>query len=1060
MASFQRTLNLDSLTLTSLYVRGYNNSNIPAFRVLTTDGLGGTMWITISSMSAGAGFNSIVTTTGTYTANTSGASFSLLDGPNAGIISDPTASNTAYLYAKAFGQIDISGGNSVSAFNSLTNRVTSNLTFNGTGGIEISADPQKNIITFDGRQLPFISTVPYSFSQFNVYSNVPTDTVQASTFSSILIQANGPSSVISFVGLDPVTLYTDYQTNQIKISVSGLTTKNVSTLFGQQAFLISTSVTNIILSTFSTSYGANTSFGTVQDMVSSVSTGIYRSINSFSTSVGNTTSLYRGLSTVWNASQRNAFLLGLSTSKIVLSTNASVQGDITNIYNLIQTDYNVLKGSTLETPYLWASTLVQPIGSNLNPIVTPSPAIQAVGLTYYPTYPSYYNIFNDTQSVGSPSGTSIYTTNIITDNANAISTVSTSSGLIFSSNYALSGTFTFYPQDDTRPISVTYSGALYMNIANKSYGQPIPQYPKLNDFATSTINDTLIGFTPITVNFTYLKANPTDSISFSNMYDVLTDTVSYRVAPLYAAYGYNTSDAPLYTTTRSGTFPIGFSTLGGPIGPYVHGLSTYVLVASTIYTAGCNTIFPITTSGGFTSFSFYEGTTARTAQGYSQNLSNSIVANITSTFSASNAFGYTFKDNIPSTPYTFQLVYGLQNPNEKLTISSLLYSEKAYDRAYAVYFSSMLYGSTVSSYNGNFVNLNVSTLTVDSINVSSIFLSTTLYTQNVSSYTGAFNNLYASSLQVNSLIYSTIYSIFPSTYTISSLLVSSINNGVLLGGSGNTTSTTSSLVTYLNELASTMNYNMSSFSPSGSGGSANTTSTVSSFVTYINQLASTMNYNMSSFSPVGGGGSANTTSTVSSFVTYINQLASTMNYNMSSFSASGSGGSANTTSTTSTLVTYLNELASTMNYNMSSFSASGSGGSANTTSTVSSFVTYINQLASSISFNMSSFSTTNSSQEFRTSTIYTSSITTAGLRQPFIQYGTVTTSGGTGTVTIPIPYKDASYIIQLTPAQALTYSGTVTATVLNAASFTIGGTAGPSSVPNGSYFWTTFGDLF
>ena len=1027
MASFQRTLNLDSLTLTSLYVRGYNNSNIPAFRVLTTDGLGGTMWITISSMSAGAGFNSIVTTTGTYTANTSGASFSLLDGPNAGIISDPTASNTAYLYAKAFGQIDISGGNSVGAFNSLTNRVTSNVTFNGTGGIEISADPQKNVITFDGRQLPFISTVPYSFSRFNVYSNVPTDTVQASTFSSILIQANGPSSIISFVGLDPVTLYTDYQTNQIKISVSGLTTKSVSTLFGQQSFLISTSVTNAILSTFSTSYGANTSFGTVQAAISTVSTGVYRSLNSFSTSVGNTASLYRGLSTVWNASQRNAFLLGLSTSKIVISTNASVQGDISNLYNLIQTDYNVLKGSTLETPYLWASTLVQPIGSNLNPIVTPSPAIQTVGLTYYPTYPSYYNIFNDTQSFGRPSGISIYTTNIITDNANPISTVSTTSGLVFSSEYALNGTFIFYPQDDIRSISVTYSGALYMTIDTKSYGKPLSQYPKLNDFATSTINDTITGFSPVIVNFTYLKANPTDFISFSNMYDLLSDTVSYRVAPLYAAYGYNTSDTPLYTTTRSGTFPIGFSTLGGPIGPYAEGLSSYVLVLSTIYTAGCNTLFPVSTSGGFTSFSFYEGTTARRAQGYSQNLSNSIVANVTSTFSASNAFGYTFKDDIPSTPYTLQLVYGRQAPGEILTISSLLYAEKAYDRAYAVYFSSMLYGSTVSSYNGNFVNLNVSTLTVDGINVSSIFLSTTLYTQNVSSYTGYFALLSVSTLNVLKLVNSTTYiDVYASSFFISSLIVSSINYGVSLGGSGNTTSTTSSLITYINELASTMNYSISSFSPVGGGGSANTTSTVSSFVTYINELASTMNYNISNFTASGGGGSANTTSTVSSFVTYIN------------------------------------ELASTMNYNMSSFSASGSGGSANTTSTVSSFVTYINQLASSISFNMSSFSTTNSGQEFRISTIYTSSIITGGLRQPFIQYGTATVSGGVGSVsvTIPVSYKDTSYIIQLTPAQTIAYAGTLIATVTSATAFTITGSAGAFSVPNGSYFWTTFGNLF
>jgi hypothetical protein len=115
-----------------------------------------------------------------------------------------------------------------------------------------------------------------------------------------------------------------------------------------------------------------------------------------------------------------------------------------------------------------------------------------------------------------------------------------------------------------------------------------------------------------------------------------------------------------------------------------------------------------------------------------------------------------------------------------------------------------------------------------------------------------------------------------------------------------------------------------------------------------------------------------------------------------------------------------------------------------------------------MSFNMSSFSTTNNGQEFRTSTIYTSSIITAGLRQPFIQYGTATVSGGVGSVsvTIPVSYKDTSYIIQLTPAQTIAYAGTLIATVTSATAFTITGSAGAFSVPNGSYFWTTFGNLF
>ena len=44
MASFQKTLNVDAISLTKLYVRGALNSNMPVNTVLTSDGNGGTFW--------------------------------------------------------------------------------------------------------------------------------------------------------------------------------------------------------------------------------------------------------------------------------------------------------------------------------------------------------------------------------------------------------------------------------------------------------------------------------------------------------------------------------------------------------------------------------------------------------------------------------------------------------------------------------------------------------------------------------------------------------------------------------------------------------------------------------------------------------------------------------------------------------------------------------------------------------------------------------------------------------------------------------------------------------
>jgi hypothetical protein len=992
MASFQKTLNLDAVTIRSIYARGSDNSNIPAFRVLATDGLGGTAWTTISTLQSGGAFHKIVTNTGTYVADLSAATFNLLDGPNAGLLSDPTASNTAYLYAKAFGTIDISGGNSVSAYRDGV--LNTNVKLVGGGGINIRGDPQENTIVFDGRELPFISTMPYSFNQLIVYSNVPSETSVASTFSSIILQANGPSSILRFVGLDPVLLITDYATNEIKFSISSLNAERISSIFGQQIFLLSTSVTKQNLSTLSTTYGQLIAFDILENNLSSISSSVYGDINLFSTNIGDVASYPIGISTVWYASERDNFVLSLVTNNNMASTNATVGSNITNIYNIIQTEYNVLKGSTIQTPYFWASTLVTQIGFTYLSTTTPSTNFSSIGLTYYPTYSSFYNPFGNSEPFGNPTPVPIYTTNIITDSNNAISTVSTLTGIVFSTNYALQGKFIFYPEANSRSFEIKYSGALFINVFGQDYGTPLPQYPRISAFTNNTtVSDTISGFTPVTVEFTFLKRNPTDYVSFSNMMDVLDGTTSYQVAPLFPAYGYNTSDVPLYTTSIPAAFPLGFSTLSNLVDSPYQQLSSYVVIASTFYTTGCNTTFPISTSGGFTSFSFYEVSTGNTRVGYSTDLSDGISSSVTGLYSSSNAFGYSFLQAIPSTPYVFEVVYGRQQDDEIFTIAPPLTTAIAYDYAYAVYVSSMIYASTVSSYTGEFVYLNVGLLNLDKLYVSSILFSTlsscvaNIYNANITTLNANYisanyaniTDLYVSTLNVfnvcnvSSLNASTLEADILSSFTASilSLNVSSINGeGPRAGGSA--ASTISTFITNMQILNSSFSLAMSSFSSPFSSFIYTEISSLSTAIGHIityDEVASTIStYSTSVGHIITYDEVASTISTYSTSVGHIityDEVASTIStYSTSVGHIITYDEVASTISTYSTSVGYIiqySDVTSTISTFSTAMGQVGSGGgSGNADSTISTFITYINELASTISGDASTLSTVSS----------------------------------------------------------------------------------------------------
>ena len=934
MASYERSEYIENLTVNTINTRGDNNVNIPAFQFLTTDGEGGTFWSTPSSLSSllyGASFHKIRTSVGTYTADqATNATFSLLDGPNAGLINDPTASNTAFLYAKAFGQFDISGQqNSIIAFDSLTNKVNSNVLFVGTGGITITGDPQTNTMVFDGRELPFVSTLPYSFNKMLVYSNVPANTVEASTNKSIVMEAQGPSSILSFVGEDVVVIKTNYAKNQIIFSLSTITLPLLSTLLGNQNFLISTAVTSIQLSTLSTSYGQILSYDSFESAICTMSTTIDNKIAYNSTIIGDVDRFSKGISSIWYTYITDRYIFSISTGSNIVSSASVLQSEIDVLNQQASNNSRLITTSSILTPYYWASTLVELENTNLVAIASNSPSVLPLNITYYPTYSSFYNVFNDTRPFGNPVAPTIYTTSLDLESGNTtISTMSTLANVKFSSMYALKGTFAFFPNDDPHPFSVSWKGNLAFNINGVDYTPKGLPYPRLDEFKTveNTITNTITDQPICVVNFTYSKIQESDYLKFTNMTDYLDGVQSYSIAPIYNSYGYNTLEAPLFSESIS-WFPKTFSSLSN-VAPYLE-LSTYVMVASTFYTSGCNTNFNIA-ANGYNAITFFESTTNISKVAYNQNLINGQSQNSALTaYSASNAFGYSFGSIIPSSPYTVQLVYGRQTNSETFLISSLYTNQLGYKYTAAVYMSSILYLSNVSSYNGEFVNLNLSNFTVVQQNVSSIYASSLV------TYNTVINNLNVSSISSYNItaINLSVSSISSSYADISALTISSINNYRVIDLGGNHPCTLSTFATYLNNINSTINVGLSTM--------------MSTIMT--NPMAEL----------------GNDVSTISTLYTNILLITSTISSSIDTFSTSliDVGGGTDS-STISTLLTNVLFITSTMSTSIDSFSTS-----------------LIPVMESTIF-----------TSQLYASTIFTSSINVSGDRQPFIQYGSNTTA--------------------------------------------------------------------
>ena len=260
------SLDVDVLSVRKIYAKG-NNAILPANTVLTTDGLGGTFWTSLSSINTGSGFNTFTTSASTFTSSPGNTQFSILDNSNIGLL--PTSGIGATLYSKSFGQVDVPGQNSINSFNATTGQFNNKISLIGSGTLTISTNTETN-------QIYLYSPNDAISSLSSLIKNM---TVVNTTMTNGIASFNSPFSTFIYSAIS-----------------------SFSTALGP---LITSPQLNTALSSFSTVLGP-----TVQP------TQLNNAISSFSTNLGPTITSLTFASTLSSVTNASFFTNILNTSTI------------------------------------------------------------------------------------------------------------------------------------------------------------------------------------------------------------------------------------------------------------------------------------------------------------------------------------------------------------------------------------------------------------------------------------------------------------------------------------------------------------------------------------------------------------------------------------------------------------------------------------------------------------------------------------------------------------------------------------------------------------------------
>lgn len=266
MASSRRTVDTDFITLRTVYAKYPDDSTIPALRTLVADGKGGTEWLMPSSFGTNPSFNKIITTAGTYTADLSFNTFRLFAGQGVGMANGPAGSNQTFIYAKAFNQIDVSGGDSLKSYSNATLTPQVKFATAKNAYIQLRTDSDTNTLFIDGPMTQTISTGYYGFNKFVIIPTVSTIQTNLSAYPRKTLFADSQSTQITFAGVKDLILSTNYSTNQVFFSVSSFTAEGYLALSGETFSLY-----NRLLSTISSGFVTVKNFSTGAASLSTLS---------------------------------------------------------------------------------------------------------------------------------------------------------------------------------------------------------------------------------------------------------------------------------------------------------------------------------------------------------------------------------------------------------------------------------------------------------------------------------------------------------------------------------------------------------------------------------------------------------------------------------------------------------------------------------------------------------------------------------------------------------------------------------------------------------------------
>jgi hypothetical protein len=240
MSSKRRTYDTDEITLRKIFAKSYiDNTNIPAMRVLTADGAGSSYWGVPSTLGMNPSFNQINTPAGNFLSDLSYNILTITTN-NIGTAVGPGNNNLVF-FNQSFNEIDISGNNTLLAFNSNTQQQQTSVRFAGTNGISIRSDSANNTIFFDSIGVP-VSTSLYSFQKARI-ENASTTQLDFSTQTGYYLNAASPSYVLSFIGLGDIDLFADQFNNAILFTLNQ-STGSVSTLTSEILGISTGYVTN------------------------------------------------------------------------------------------------------------------------------------------------------------------------------------------------------------------------------------------------------------------------------------------------------------------------------------------------------------------------------------------------------------------------------------------------------------------------------------------------------------------------------------------------------------------------------------------------------------------------------------------------------------------------------------------------------------------------------------------------------------------------------------------------------------------------------------------------